>query len=524
MPSSTKPCNGTPIATSVQSAKIDRLATKDYHLTPEILMESAGALSAQKILRHIKKKKPYKKQRHYKAGHPIKTVVVFCGPGHNGGDGLVVARHLLSEGVSVIVFLPDTKSSSLYELQKKRLQAMGNSIEKRKLLKINSLKNKTALKKHLKEDTLIVDALFGVGLSRPLTGVYKQVIQEINASKNYVVSLDTPSGLNVDTGEVWGCAVQAKLTLSFGVAKPGFYLSQGPVLTGRVKTFSIGFPHKLLKEVADTCFLIDSLWVCARWPIRLPQDHKARQGHLLVLAGSKGYSGAGYLTALSAYRMGVGYVTWAGNNITSYQKNVPEALTQTLSDPDLFKKKTAVAIGPGLGTGEHTKKLLISLKKTKLPVIVDADAWTVCVEKNLFPLPPHWVVTPHSGELARLFKIKGRDIDKDRTHYAMKASRQVGCPVLLKGFYSVLAKDKQCWIIPTGNSALAKAGTGDVLTGFIAALTARSSSAFDSAGMGSFVHGLLAEYATKKIKTKDTLMAQDLKDILPIVLKKYKLF
>ena len=518
MPSSKKLCNGTPIATSVQSAKIDRLATQNYHLTPEILMESAGALSAQKILRHFKLKKYYKAKNH------IKTVVIFCGPGHNGGDGLVVARHLLSAGVSVIVFLPDSiaKTSSLYKIQKKRLQE--NSTDKIKLLKIHSLKNKVALKKELKENTLIVDALFGVGLSRPITGLYKQAIQEINASKNHVVSLDTPSGLNVDTGEVWGCAVQARLTLTFGVAKPGFYLNQGPVLTGRIKIFSIGFPHKLFTKVANTHFLIDSAWVQARWPTRLPQDHKARQGHLLVLAGSKGYIGAGTLATLSAYRMGVGYVTWAGNNITGYQKNVPEALTQSLSDPDLFKKKTAVAIGPGLGTGEHTKKLLLSLKKTKLPVIVDADAWTICVEKNLFPLPPHWVVTPHSGELARLFTLKGTDIDKDRTHYAMKASRKVGCPVLLKGFYSVLAKKDQCWIIPTGNSALAKAGTGDVLTGFIGALTARSSSAFDSAGMGSFVHGLLAEYATKKIKTKDTLMAQDLKDILPIVLKKLKLF
>lgn len=198
----------------------------------------------------------------------------------------------------------------------------------------------------------------------------------------------------------------------------------------------------------------------------------------------------------------------------------PDILIQTLSDKKLFKNKTAIVIGPGFGIDKKTKDILEILKETKLPVVVDADAFAVCVQEKLFPLPAHWVVTPHSGELARFFCIKGREIDRDRCSYAIEASQKIGCLVLLKGFYSVLAKKDKCWIIPTGNSALAKAGTGDVLTGFIGALMARSLDTFSAVGVAAFIHGLLAEEWVESGKDRDSLMAQDLKDILPIILKK----
>ena len=225
--------------------------------------------------------------------------------------------------------------------------------------------------------------------------------------------------------------------------------------------------------------------------------------------------------------MGAGYVTWAGkkkdNSINiALNKNIPEVLTQDLSDPDLLKKKTAVVIGPGFGLDVETKKILLSLIKTKLPVVVDADAFTVCIKENLFPLPSHWVLTPHSGELARLFNIKGSEIDQDRCSYAIKASQKTGAFVLLKGFHSVLAKEGRCWIIPTGNAALAKAGTGDVLAGFIGALLARSMDVFSATAVATFVHGRLAEEWCLSGKDQDSLMAQDLKDILPFVLKKLR--
>ena len=538
-----KPEDFTPLVSSLQSAELDHSAEVDYGLSAEILMETAGTLSAQKILSFLncpdgKDLKSIKQSSFF--------VMVLCGPGHNGGDGLVVARHLLSEGISVQVFLSDialkgsesepglehesgsTPESSSYKLQKSQPQRPLIEKQKQRLRALNvdllSLKDIKKIKQTGEKCSLIVDALFGVGLSRNVEGFYAELIKWINSFDKPVVSLDTPSGLDVDTGQVKGQAVQADLTLTFGLSKPGFYLMQGPAHTGQLKIFSIGFPYSLLRKKAQTHFLIDEYYVSSRLPERAPTDHKARQGHLLVVAGSKGLWGAGDLAALSAYRMGAGYVTWAGDfqNSKNTSRSIPDVLTEDWSHPQLFKNKTAVAIGPGLSEGEKTKALILKLKKTNLPVVVDAGAFNVCVQENLFPLLSHWVVTPHSGELARLFGLTAGEVDQDRSAYAMKASQKTGTLVLLKGFHSVLAQGDKCWIIPTGHSALAKAGTGDVLTGFIGALMARFVDVFSAVAIATFIHGRLAEEWMEEGRDRDSLMAQDLKDILPVVLRKLR--
>ena len=465
-------------------------------------MESAGALSAREITSH--------------SSWVSSVVMVFCGPGHNGGDGLVLARHLLSNGSPVEVFCSDKLSSPLIEKQKKRLTSQG--------IRLYSLENQERIQKTAKKTSLIIDALFGVGLCRNIEGNYLKLIKWMNSASKPIVSLDTPSGLNGDTGRVRGVAVRADLSLSFGLKKPGFYLMEGPAHTGQILNLSIGFPPFLLSKEVTSHFLIDEDWVSAQLPERSPANHKARQGHLLVLAGRPGFWGAGRLSAEAAYRMGVGYVTWAGGDGSEHPplESTPDVLTQKLSENNLFAKKTAVAIGPGLGTGPQTKKLLLTLKETGLPTVVDADAWTVCVKDNLFPLPENWVSTPHSGELARLFGLTGEKVDENRCSYALKASQQTGSPVLLKGFHSVLAWEGKCGIISSGNAALAKAGTGDVLTGFIGALLARSLSPFKATAVGGFIHGQIADNWIRSGKDADTLMAKDLKDLLPSTLKQLR--
>ena len=498
------------LSTAKQSAEIDETAQKEFHLSSEILMESAGAVSAEKINRMFKKQ----------------PVQVLCGPGSNGGDGLVLARHLISLGWPVQVFCSDphidSSSSSLLNRQKKRLKAQG--------VHLQNLENTKQVKQALQTGkSLILDALFGIGLSRNIEGFYLDIIEHINAlsdEKSAVISLDTASGLNVDTGQIMGAAVKASHTFSFGLGKPGFYLRKGPGLSGRISLMPISFPLQVLHKTADTHFLLSEDWVSAHLPQRLPEDHKGRQGHLLVLAGSRGFRGAGQLCALSAYRMGAGYVTWACNeDIEPFvHKQAPmDVLTAKIFDPGLLDKKTAVAIGPGLGAGRTTKELLLKLKASSgMPVVVDADAFTVCVQQNLFPLPAGWLLTPHAGELGRLFQLKGEDIDKDPCFYARKASQKTGALVLLKGFYSVLSNGKKCWIIPAGNAALAKAGTGDVLTGMAGALMARGLDSVSSALVSAFVHGCLAEEWTAGSRDKDSLLAQDLKDLLPYVLQKLR--
>lgn len=489
----------TPLSLSNESAQRDRLAKERYSISPEILMESAGALSAREIVS--------------RPSWISSTVMVFCGPGHNGGDGLVLARHLHSNGIPVEVFCSDKTASPLVEKQKERLSSQE--------IPLFSLKNQERIQQTVSKASLIVDALFGVGLSRNIEGNNLKLIQWINRASQPVVSLDIPSGLNGDTGRIKGEAVQADLSLSFGLKKPGFYLMEGPAHVGKVINFPIGFPPALLSKESHSRFLIDREWVSSRLPKRSPTDHKARQGHLLILAGRPGFWGAGRLSAEAAYRMGAGYVTWAGNEHPPLESSA-DVLTQTFSEPELFAKKTAVAIGPGLGVGEQTKKLLLALNETGLPVVVDADAWTVCVKESLFPLPENWISTPHSEELGRLFGLKGEKIDEDRCSYALKASFQTNSPVLLKGFHSVLAWNGKCGIIASGNAALSKAGTGDVLTGFIGALLARSLSPFQAGAVGSFIHGLIADNWIQSGKDTDTLMAKDLKDFLPSVLKQLR--
>ncbi len=582
------PDNFTPLASSAESMEMDRLAQQKYGLGAEILMESAGALSAEAIISYLLRAK---KQLQ---GDKASSVMVLCGPGHNGGDGLVTARHLLSANLNVDVFLPDHKINQpkqntdseendtknqenlhgsgdipLYERQKQRLLNQGVTFKSLNDL-LNGQSNglsdgQGAVRKAGAGACVIVDALFGVGLSRDVKEPYASLIQWINQTGQFVVSLDTPSGLDVDTGHIRGQAVRANLTLTFGLAKPGFYLMHGPMQVGQInqtgtgqaepalrglpfekgtavglfssnkanvkhafsnkisiKVFSLGYPSVLLRKNKKH-FLIKKSWVSAQLPRRQPTDHKAQHGHLLVLAGSPGFWGAGCLTAEAGYRMGAGYVTLVSvGQEGSVKAKLPDVLTQDMDDPDLLKNKTAVAIGPGLSVGEKTKQLLLKLKETDLPVVVDASAWTVCVREKLFPLPSHWVVTPHSGELASLFGVTGHKVDENRCSYAMKGSATVGCLVLLKGFYSVLAQQDKCWIIPAGNSALAKAGTGDVLTGFIGSLMARGLSAFSASATGAFVHGLLAEEWVRSGKDQESLMAQDLKDILPFVLQKLK--
>lgn len=478
----------TSLTTSSQMFEIDKDAMKSYGLQAVELMESAGAVSAKEILSHKV------------------SVMVLCGPGNNGGDGLVTARHLISKGINTFVFCSKKLSSPLSVQQKKQLSSPSYFLD-----------DLNQMKKISNEVFIIVDALFGIGLCRNIEGHYKKIIHWINSLNKLVISLDIPSGLNADTGQIQGSAVKASQTFTFGLAKPGFYLEQGPVHTGLLKIFPIGFPSALLKKKANTHFLISEKWVSSQLPQRKVNDNKSHQGHLLVLAGRKGFWGAGQLCSLSAYRMGVGYVTLA--NSMNPLPSVPEALTARLSDKNLFLNKTAVAIGPGLGTDESVKKLILNLKRQKLPVVVDADAITVCIREDLLPLPSNWVITPHSGELGRLFSIKGKDIDQDRCFYAMEASKKVGCFVLLKGFHSVLADQKKCFIIPTGNSSLAKAGTGDVLTGFIGALLARGLSAFSATAVATFIHGKIADEWVESGKDHDTLMAQDLKELLPYTLK-----
>ncbi len=493
------------LASTEQSKKIDELSQKDFQLPSEVLMEAAGVSAAREI------------EQAYFPEINHGRISIVCGPGNNGGDGLVIARHLHSAGYrDLAVFLLGHLRSELYQKQLTRLHLQGINV-------IDSSDEPKALEK-IKSSSLIVDAIFGIGLNQKVSEEFASAIQLMNQSKVPIVSIDTPSGLDCDRGIILGAAVRASMTLSFGLAKPGFFISEGPSHVGRLRILPIGFPYELLRKIATTRFGFTDKIARRYLPRRSDQSNKSKHGHALLLAGSSGFWGAAVLCASSAFRIGTGYVSLASfDDASKIIGEIPEVLIHSgLSEQLLESKKfTAIGIGPGLGIGEKTAKILKKLIQLDFQnVVVDADAITTCVEYNLFPLPKTWVMTPHAGELSRVLKITSEQIEQNRIEAAENAAKKVGCHVLLKGYRSVLADDKRALIILSGNSALAKAGTGDVLTGMITGLLAQNVPVVQATATAAYLHGRLADEWVKFGNDKRALLASDLRDQLPSLISR----
>lgn len=264
---------------------------------------------------------------------------------------------------------------------------------------------------------------------------------------------------------------------------------------------------------------IDRRWAAGKLPQRPQKSHKGTFGHVLVCAGSPGTWGAGVLASSSAYRAGSGYVTWASFQRPDKQiKQIPEVLIAKLPEALKNKRVNAFVVGPGLGVDNKTKKLLLILKKQKAKsVILDADALNVLAKSKMGLLPSEWILTPHSGELSRLLGLSVKVIEADRKKAVLMAAEKFGCAVLLKGSGTLVAKDKKIFVIQSGNSALAKAGTGDVLSGMIGAFLAQGLDSLDAAVLGAYLHGWLADEWIKK-HDPISLKAMDLVEALPTAL------
>jgi ADP-dependent NAD(P)H-hydrate dehydratase / NAD(P)H-hydrate epimerase len=494
------------LATCAQMKEIDALSVSAYGLSGDVLMEAAGTLAAREIQLLFFPE--------LGRGH----VAVVCGPGNNGGDGLVVARHLHSQGfrnLTIYTLAPEQQQSDLFKVQLRRAELCG--------LRVEPLYRNMAKAEALKGATLIVDALFGVGLQRNLTGDQLQLVEMMNSAKAPKVALDIPSGLDGDRGVVRGGAVKSHTTLTFGLAKPGFFVGHGPQMVGRLKNLAIGFPFEALRGVATTHFLFNEKLARRYLPRRGDTDNKSQHGRLMIVAGSRDTWGAGVLASHAAYRMGVGYVYWTSfESPLSQLAAVPEVMTGQIDDEKFWQKDfSAWVVGPGLGVSENTRRLLERLRERGVErVVVDADALTTAVQHRLFPFPESWVLTPHAGELSRILGVEARAIEADRFSFARQASEVTGCHVLLKGYRSVLAFKERCLVIGSGNSALAKAGTGDVLAGMIGALLAEGLETVQATATAAYIHGRLADDWLRKGFHRSTLLASDIQEDLPGLLSR----
>ena len=425
------------------------------------------------------------------------AVSILCGPGNNGGDGFVVARLLGEKGWPVRVGL---LGDSLKGDAKVNADRWNGPIEE---LSIEMLKGAE----------LIVDALFGAGLTRPLDGAARQVVEAIDKSQVPCVAVDVPSGVFGDTGEVIGCAPRCALTVTFFRKKPAHLMLPGRDLCGEIVLADIGIPSDVLTDIQPRTFENGpDLW---RGALRLPgaDSHKYTRGHALIVGGAE-MTGAARLAARAARRVGAGMVTIASpaKAMPIYLAGDPGQLvieldeTSDLEDLMGEKKRSAVLIGPGNGISSTTRRHTVEALRSKASVVIDADALTVFQDaaQDLFSwVRGPCVLTPHDGEFARLFDTGG-----DRIARTRRAAELSGAVVLLKGAVSVIAAPDGRVALNTATSWLATAGTGDVLAGLIVGLLAQGLPAFEAACAAAWLHsaagaaigpGLIAEDISERL-------------------------
>ena len=456
-------------------------------------------------------------------------VAVLCGGGNNGGDGLALARHLHRRGVGVEVVLL-AEASKLTADAKTNWEILSKLGPRAHL--IPSSAAVSGLAAVLEGSDLLIDAIFGTGLSKPLSGHWAEAVDCINRSGKPVVSIDIPSGISSDSGKVLGAAVRAAHTLTLGLPKRGHFLSPGLEHRGELGVVDIGIPQFLVEQSGIRVELITAESMAAFLPPRPRSAHKGTYGHLLILAGSRGKAGASVLASQGALRSGVGLVTLAHPQGISPPQLPMEAMTLPLPETsdgavaesgqkllwDALPGKDALVLGPGLSQNPETQELARHLIfESPLPIVVDADGINALSgnTSGLRSSPGPRLLTPHPGEMARVMGISPAAVLEDRMGIALGFAAEHRAVLVLKGACTLVASpDGRLLVNPTGNPGMAKGGSGDVLSGMIGALLAQGVPPLEAAALGVYVHGLAGDLASHELGEIGMLPSQ-LIDRLP---------
>lgn len=517
------------VVTAEQMAQIDAYAIKTSGIPGLKLMESAGkkvAEAAMHALRFIDGRK---------------RVVLFAWHGNNGGDAFVAARYLLERRsdietklifLSTVDKLKDDALAHYKHLVEDHPRAVIHAETLEKLIETRDI----AFKAHL-----IIDGIFGTGFRGSPEGHPSESIFFINGLNKPVLAIDIPSGVNGTTGEVKTIAVNARITVTFGLPKRGLLFKDGPRYAGKIIVADIGFPQDAIDTVNSTLECLDPRKIKKNLPQRPVDGHKMSFGHLFVLAGSEGLTGAAMLASMAALRSGCGMVTLGCpaslNPIfeTALTEVItvplPETEKKTLSDNCIdqvfstmkHRRCNGLLVGPGLGTHPSTSELVVQIaKQTEYPLILDADALNAIASVSpdvLKECRKPLIVTPHPGELGRLMDLTSAEIQSDRQQYVEQFARNYGTVTILKGKNTVIAHSQlPSYINLSGNTGLATAGTGDVLAGMIGSFLVQGLSPLEAACTGVFFHGKIADYALPFIGER-SLIASDLIKYLPEVLR-----
>jgi NAD(P)H-hydrate epimerase len=548
------------VVTAEEMQQIDRTTIEKYGIAGAILMERAGLAVASKINEIFFRgtdnpvgaihELPLHKRGNLK-------IIILCGGGNNGGDGLVAARILHNQGKDVEVYLAakpeELKGDAKINYKAAKKFGVKLSPIKRFLILYGRFMKRPygrAYSHTPLHQILIIDSLLGTGLNKDVRMPLSDVINKINKLSLPVISIDIPSGISSDTGQIMGCAVKAQVTVTFGLPKRGHYLYPGAEYSGKLYVENIGFPRNITGSEKIKVNLPQKEDIISLLPERPGYSHKGTYGHVLLIAGSKGKTGAALMAAKACLRTGSGLVTIGipESLVSSFQSRVTEEMILPLADKGngtlslksidailgfLKKQANILAVGPGLSADVEISELVCRLiSSSNVPIVIDADGLnalsgrTGILKKCKAPI----ILTPHVGEMARLLQRTAGSgqraerklrtiIEQDRIGTALSFSKKTGAYIVLKGVPTVIAApDGNAFINPTGNPGMATAGTGDVLTGMISSFLAQRLSPQDASILGVYMHGLTGDMVAQK-KGEHSLIASDIISAIPGIFK-----
>jgi len=502
------------LVTSAQMKALDRAAFEKHGIPSLTLMERAGRAVAETAYEFARSRRG--------------SVVVICGRGNNGGDGLVAARHLIKRGLDVSVFLLSRPS----ELSADARANWENLVPlTTHLYEIIEFENFTVHHPVMVGASLIIDAVFGTGLTREITGQTALIIEYINSLRRPVLAVDIPSGLSADSGSPLGVCIRASKTITFALPKLGLAVGRSSEYVGKLAVADIGIPQQEIDECDTPYFVTDSLMMRNLFSLRKRESHKGSFGHVGIIAGSGGKLGAGYLASMAALRAGCGLVTYflPQAAFDKFDSRYPEIMCEPVPDKgrgyfhsdgvktllEKLENIDVLALGPAIGTHEETRAFQRAvIGSVNKPIVIDADGLNNMDLGQIKRRTAATTLTPHPGEFSRLTGIDTDKVQKNRFDMAIKFAWENRISLVLKGYQSVTAlSDGRAYINPTGNPAMASAGMGDALTGLIAGLSAQKIDAEMSAVAGVYIHGLAGDIAAGEIGDRGIVSSDVIKRI-----------
>ncbi len=472
--------------TGQDAKKVDEHSIEVVGMPSLVLMERAAMTVAKVLMERESKESRF---------------LAVCGTGNNGGDGVATARILHEMGYKAAIAIVGYPDSMSDETKKQTEIAVGCHVPVIPM---------SAIKDH--EFDVILDSLFGIGLSRDISDVYEQIINDINESDAIVYSLDIPSGVHAGSGKVLGTAVKAQTTVTFGVNKLGLILHPGCEYAGEVIVADIGFPNESMRAICPPYYYYEPSDICSFLPERRPRTHKGDYGRVLVVAGSKEMTGAAYLCASAAYRMGAGLVkvVSVSENRDVLLSGVPEILFAEREElSEAMDWADAIVIGPGLGLDAEAQEMVETvIENSPVPTVIDGDGIRLC-RNTTTKLSENFVLTPHVKEMSYLTGRSVEDIRSSIVSATYDAAMDIDGIVVCKDSRTIVSDGNTGYVNVSGNNGMVTGGSGDVLVGMIGSLLGQGMEPFEAAKLAVYIHGLAGDVMAEKI-SKYALMASDL--------------